>query len=135
MVNTISLAPKLSKRPYTIIVDFDGTIVHNNYPYIKEEGSELAIETLKLIANNHKLILYTMRSGKELEDAIEFCKSKGLEFDSINENPSQKRWAPDSKKVYADLIIDDNCLGIPICLINDKKYVDWIKVRELLELD
>ena len=53
----------------TIAVDFDGTIVTHEYPKI---GTELpfATETLKmLIRDHHKLILWSVREGKLLDEA------------------------------------------------------------------
>lgn len=62
------------KKNSIIAVDFDGTIVTHNYPYI---GSPLpnAFNTLiKLQGLGHKLILWTCRGGKELQEAVDFCK-------------------------------------------------------------
>ena len=67
-----------------IAVDFDGTIVKHRYPSI---GKELpfAIETLKkLTEEGHRLILWTVREGQLLEDAVTFCRERGLEFYAIN---------------------------------------------------
>lgn len=70
----------------TIAVDFDGTIVTHAYPAI---GKELpgAIDTLKrLQSEGHRLILWTVREGKLLDEAVEYCRNRGLEFFSVNEN-------------------------------------------------
>ena len=66
-----------------IAVDFDGTIVEHRYPSI---GKELpfAIDTLRqLAAEGHRLILWTVREGQYLDDAVEFCRSRGLEFYAV----------------------------------------------------
>ena len=63
-----------------IAVDFDGTIVEHKYPEI---GRELpfAIETLKkLQQERHRLILWSVREGKLLQEAVDFCRERGLEF-------------------------------------------------------
>ncbi len=97
-----------------IAVDFDGTIVENKYPAI---GKELpfAIETLKkLAAENHRLILWTVREGRLLEEAVEFCRKKGLEFYAINRDyPEEEKEYNNhfSRKLKADLWIDDRNLG------------------------
>ena len=68
----------------TIAVDFDGTIVEHRYPEI---GKELpfATQTLRmLIEQRHKLILWTVREGQLLEDAVEWCRKRGVEFYAIN---------------------------------------------------
>jgi 20S proteasome alpha/beta subunit len=65
-------------------VDFDGTIVEHKYPEIGEERP-FATEVLrKFIEDRHKLVLWTMREGKLLEDAINRCKERGVEFYSVN---------------------------------------------------
>ena len=67
-----------------IAVDFDGTIVKHKYPAI---GKELpfAIETLKkLQSEHHKLILWSVREGKLLDEAVAFCRDRGLEFYAVN---------------------------------------------------
>jgi len=69
-----------------IAVDFDGTIVKHKYPSIGKE-IPFAIKTLKLLQEKgHQIILWTYRSGKELDDAIQFCKKKGLTFHAVNSN-------------------------------------------------
>ena len=53
-----------------IAVDFDGTIVEHRYPAIGEE-KPFAIETLKmLIRDRHQLILWSVREGKLLDEAL-----------------------------------------------------------------
>ena len=61
----------------TIAIDFDGTIVEHRYPEIGRE-IPFAIETLKrLIKDGHKLILWTVREGKLLQEAVDWCSAKG----------------------------------------------------------
>jgi hydroxymethylpyrimidine pyrophosphatase-like HAD family hydrolase len=97
-----------------IAVDFDGTIVEHRYPSI---GKELpfAIETLrKLATEGHRLILWTVREGRYLDDAVEFCRSRGLEFYAINRDypeEEQERNNHFTRKLKADLWIDDRNLG------------------------
>ena len=70
-----------------IAVDFDGTIVEHKYPEI---GRELpfAIETLKkLQQERHRLILWSVREGKLLQEAVDFCRERGLEFYAVNSKP------------------------------------------------
>ena len=60
-----------------IAVDFDGTIVEHRYPQIGEEKL-FAFETLKQLQKlGHSLILWTFRHGKELDEAVEYCRKKG----------------------------------------------------------
>ncbi len=97
-----------------IAVDFDGTIVEHRYPAI---GKELpfAIEVLKkLQEEQHKLILWSVREGKLLDDALNFCKERGLEFYAVNRDyPEESEEANRhfSRKLKADMFIDDRNLG------------------------
>jgi len=95
-----------------IAVDFDGTIVEHKFPEI---GDELlfAIETLKeLQRQQHQIILWTFRTGQELDEAVAFCKQRGLEFYAINKNyPEEEFDDTISRKINADLYIDDRNLG------------------------
>lgn len=98
-----------------IAVDFDGTIVQHKYPKIGKE-IPFAIKTLKLLQQKgHKLILWTYRSGKELEEAVKFCEEKGLVFHAVNNDYDGEEFDNTySRKIYADIYIDDrNILGIP----------------------
>ena len=62
-----------------IAVDFDGTIVEHKYPAIGRE-IPFAIETLKkLQAERHKLILWSVREGRLLDEAVQFCRERGLQ--------------------------------------------------------
>ena len=65
-------------------IDFDGTIVTHTFPRMGEAVPG-AFETMRdLQEEGHQLILYTMRSGGYLEDAVEFCREKGIEFWGVN---------------------------------------------------
>ena len=111
----------------TIAVDFDGTIVEHKYPKI---GKELpfAIDTLKTLAEEgHKLILWTSRDGELLEEALKFCRDRGLEFYAVNSNyPPGALFtnkAGKSCKVVADVYIDDrNIGGLP----------DWGQIYQMI---
>lgn len=98
----------------TIAVDFDGTIVEHRYPEIGEE-IPFAIETLKmLIKDRHKLILWSVREGKLLDDAINWCRERGVEFYAVNrdypeEQPENNRHF--SRKLKVDVWIDDRNVG------------------------
>ena len=74
-----------------IAVDFDGTIVTHRYPDIGDE-IPFATETLKLlIKEHHKLILWSVREGKLLQDAIDWCRERGVEFYAVNKDyPEEK---------------------------------------------
>ena len=97
-----------------IAVDFDGTIVEHRYPEI---GKELpfATETLRmLIKERHKLILWSVREGRLLEDAVNWCRERGVEFYAINKDFPEENVELNkhfSRKLKADLFIDDRNIG------------------------
>lgn len=97
----------------TIAVDFDGTIVEHRYPKIGEE-IPFATETLKILAQErHKLILWTVREGELLEEAIEWCRQREVFFYSVNKDYPEEEKSHNgfSRKLKADLFIDDRNLG------------------------
>ena len=109
-----------------IAVDFDGTIVEHRYPAIGEERP-FAVETLKmLIRDHHKLILWSVREGELLDEAIQWCRARGVEFYAVNrdypeEDPRHNQHF--SRKLKADYFIDDrNIGGLP----------DWGTIYEMI---
>ena len=95
-----------------IAVDFDGTIVKHRYPEIGEE-IPFAIETLKLIQSElkHNLILWTVREGALLEQAVDFCRQRGLTFYAVNSNNPEDEPGSAPRKLMADMFIDDRNFG------------------------
>ena len=100
------------RRSLIIAVDFDGTIVEHRYPSIGRIRP-LAFETLGLLqAKGHRLILWSHRDGQKLDEAVKFCLSNGIEFYAINKNYPEEVWNEnDSRKILADIYIDDRNLG------------------------
>lgn len=98
----------------TIAVDFDGTIVEHKYPEIGEERP-FAIETLKmLIRDRHRLILWSVREGKLLDEAVEWCRERGVEFYAVNRDyPEETRENNQhfSRKLKVEMFIDDRNVG------------------------
>ena len=95
-----------------IAVDFDGTIVDHSYPEIGKEKL-FAFQTLKeLEKKGARLILWTFRAGKELDEAVEFCRKNGIEFYAVNKNyPEEIFDETISRKIDADIYIDDKNFG------------------------
>jgi len=108
----------MNNNKLIIAVDFDGTLCEFSFPDIgeqKEKHKALMDRLIQLKNEGHKLILWTNRGDNEeypvLTEAIEWCKEKGLEFDSVNENlPNQKKLSGYSPKIMADVYIDDKAL-------------------------
>lgn len=136
-----------------ICIDFDGTCVTHEYPFVGRDIGAAPI--LKRLTNQgHKLILFTMRGDQEidasiynrgkdtnklrsvninpLKDAIHWFKKNDIPLYSINSNPDQKSWT-NSEKVYANLYIDDAALGCPLKLPKgERPFVAWSIVENLL---
>lgn len=97
-----------------IAVDFDGTIVEDRYPEIGTE-QPFATETLRmLIRDRHQLILWTVREGRCLEEAIEWCRERGVEFYAVNKDYPEEEISKNnhySRKIKADFFIDDRGIG------------------------
>lgn len=94
-----------------IAVDFDGTIVEHAYPAIGKP-IPFAIDTLlQLQKENHKLILWTVREGKLLQDAIDYCAERGLYFYAENANYPGEERSTAGRKLGVDMFIDDRNLG------------------------
>lgn len=95
-----------------IAVDFDGTIVDHEYPGIGKEKL-FAFQTLKELEKlGARLILWTFRAGKELDEAVEYCRKNGIEFYAVNKNyPEEIFDETVSRKIDADIYIDDKNIG------------------------
>lgn len=100
------------KQSLVIAIDFDGTIVEHRYPFIGRIRP-FAFETMEALQmRGHRLILWSYRSGKKLEEAVKFCSMHGIEFYAVNKNFPEEVWDEnDSRKILADIYIDDNNLG------------------------
>ena len=124
----------------TIAVDFDGTIVEHRYP---ELGREIpfAVETLKkLQEEHHLLILWSVREGRLLDEAIEWCKARGLEFYATNKDFPEEDESKNkhySRKLKADMFIDDrNVGGLPdwgtiYKIIREKKTLQQVLMEDM----
>ena len=100
----------------TIAVDFDGTIVEHRYPAIGKERPFATATLRQLMADGHKLLLWSVREGETLQEAIDWCKERGVRFyaantfldeddgesiDTMDKNPSF------SRKLKVDCFIDE----------------------------
>ena len=110
----------LPKNTKILAIDFDGTIVEDAYPKIGKPRL-FAFETLlKLQEEGHRLILWTYRSGKKLQEAVDFCKENGIDFYAVNKSyPEETLDNSISRKIHADIFIDDRNFG---------ELPDWGKI-------
>lgn len=116
----------------TVAVDFDGTVVTHDYPYVGEDAGAVPV-LQELVGNGCRLILYTMRSGRLLEEAERWFRDRKLPLYAVNENPAQAKWTR-SPKIHADLYIDDSALGCPLRFVDGHRrpVADWTRIREQL---
>lgn len=112
------------KQSLIIAIDFDGTIVEDAYPAIGKPKL-FAFDTLKKLQNEgHRLILWTYRSGKKLEEAVQFCESNGINFYAINASYEDEEIDSEkSRKIHADIFIDDRNVG---------GFIGWGNVHQLI---
>ena len=103
--------PKVVKK--VIAIDFDGTIVENAFPGIGRPIPEV-VSFIKRHKRKYIWILWTCRTGKHLQDAVDYLKSIGIVMDYVNENTREQieKYGSDTRKVYADYYIDDKNAGI-----------------------
>jgi len=116
-----------------IAIDFDGTCVTHEYPEVGKNIGAVPV-LIDLVDNGHQLILYTMRSGKTLLDAVNWFAENGISLYAIQKDPGQEKWTA-SNKCYANLYIDDAALGCPLKFNHDlscRPYADWGKIEIML---
>lgn len=118
--NTVT-AEDMKKLPKIVAVDFDGTLVEEAYPQIGKPKKDTFELCKKLKEKGIRIILWTCRDGKQLKEAVTYCKFMGLEFDAVNTNISEihTMFNNDTRKVYADIYLDDKSLhisGLQQCL-------------------
>ena len=107
----------MAKKTYIIAVDFDGTLCENKWPEIGEPNLALIAKVKAWKAAGHKLILFTMREGAKLYDALAWCVEQGIAFDAVNDNlpELQKAFRNNPRKVYVDYYIDGH--NAPDCVL------------------
>ena len=99
-----------------IAVDFDGTIVEHAYPKIGKERPFATATLRQLQKDGHLLVLWSVREGELLEEAVKWCKERGVTFYAVNKNTDEEgRENADnpnySRKLKVHMFIDDRNLG------------------------
>ena len=105
---------EMSTLPYIIAVDFDGTLVTDKFPEIGEPIEKTWENVFKAQSKGAKIILWTSRDNERLKAAVEYCTSRGLHFDAINDNLDECKilFNNDTRKVYANEYWEDKAIGI-----------------------
>ena len=121
-------------RQKIVAVDFDGTCVMHEYPDIGADVPNAVRVLKRLDANEVRIILWTIRSGNYLLDAMRWFRQREIGIWAVNKNPQQRMWSK-SPKAYAPVYIDDAALGCPLILSADSErpYADWSAIEKLLE--
>lgn len=110
---------------HIVAVDFDGTCVTHEFPSVgRDIGAGPVLRRLSVIAD---IVLWTMRDGAYLDDAVAWFAAQGVPLWGVNQNPDQARWTA-SPKAFAHIYIDDMALGCPLIVdpeMSDRPFVDW----------
>jgi len=104
-------------HPFVIAIDFDGTIVDSIFPAIigLKKDSKKVIN--KLYDDGVQIVIWTCRTGFDLQNAENYLRKNEINFHHINENTPQRiqQYGGDTRKISADLYVDDKAYG---CHIN-----------------
>ena len=105
-----------------IATDFDGTLCESVWPGIGAPNTELIEALKKRRTEGDKIILWTCREDERLQEALEWCKAQGLEFDAVNDNLQEKKdlWGNNPRKIAADVYIDDKAIRLEYKTCLDK---------------
>lgn len=96
--------------PPILAVDFDGTLVENEFPGIGKPDYVIAGVVRAYQDKGWKIILWTCRTDEMLQDAVDFCREQlGIEFDAVNDNlpEVQQYFGGSTRKVFANMYLDD----------------------------
>lgn len=118
---------RVHKMP--ICVDFDNTIVIDAFPQVGPPVP-YALDVLKRwSAYGAGIVLTTMRSEQQLDDAVLYLRQNGLELYGIQKDPFQDEWTT-SPKCNGIFCVDDRNIGCPLIEIEGNKVVDWKTIME-----
>lgn len=95
-------------------VDFDGTLSFGQWPEVGPANENLFAFLVFRQLMGDKVILWTCRTGKDLEDAVEFCRAHGLIFDAVNDNLPEivEIFGENGRKISCDYYIDDKAVWV-----------------------
>lgn len=102
-------------------IDFDNTIAYDAHPNIGEliSGAKECITKIKELGG--EICIWTCRTGEQELMVKEFLDKNNIPYDKINESfdESVEQYGGDSRKVFADIYIDDRTL------LFQGQPVDW----------
>lgn len=120
----------MADKEYQIYaVDFDGTLSLGEWPSVGPGNSELIEYLIDRKRSGDKIILWTCRQDKALEDAVDWCTHQGLKFDAINSNIPEviALYGSDSRKISCDYYIDDKA-------ISTNSFSKWKELRNCVKI-
>lgn len=116
-----------------IAVDFDGVLCENKFPEIGPPCYDVISSIRELMDMGHEVVLWTTRNGEELTAAVNWCKDRGLHFCAVNgpapsnEKEYRDKYPTQSRKIYADVYIDDHNLD---CVAEEhRRYLNRILIQ------
>lgn len=113
--------------PPILAVDFDGTLVENQFPGIGKPDHVIAGAVRAYQEMGWKIILWTCRTDEMLQEAVDFCKEQlGIEFDAVNDNlpEVQQYFGGNTRKVFANLYWDDRNAALCVGGINKPRSLE-----------
>ena len=75
-----------------IAVDFDGTLCEEKWPGVGPPKIDLINYLIEEQKKGTKLILWTMREGDYLQEALDWCEGLGWIFDAVNDNLEEREY-------------------------------------------
>ena len=98
--------------PRIIAVDFDGTLVEDEWPKIGKAKQRIVDYILFEKEEGSKIILWTNRRGKELIEAVNWCHDHGIDLDAVNEDIPEviSHFGKSSRKIFAHEYLDDRAI-------------------------
>jgi len=114
-------------KKITIVIDFDDTIVTNNYPSIGElkVGAKRVIN--KLYDEGHTIIINTCRVNEYEDEARKALNDNGIKYHYLNENSEEliEKYNMDCRKISGDIYIDNKNLGT--------KIISWDDIEQKID--
>ena len=113
-------------------VDFDGTLSMGEWPEVGPANTNLFDFLIRKQMQGDKMILWTCRAGKPLQEAVDFCRDNGLVFDAVNDNLPEtiEKYGSNSRKITCDVYLDDRA-----CQVDDYVFsgeVDLTRIETAL---
>ena len=97
----------MTRKAKVLAVDLDGTILHNEYPYLGAPVDGMKEELEAINQAGWKISVWTVRNN--VDDVRKHLIAAGIPYDYINENP----YGPvggNTRKIYADVYLDDKAI-------------------------